>query len=160
MMPRQITGRHVLVYMVLFFGVIIAANLTMAYFATGSWTGLVVENSYVASQQYNAVLADAERQKALGWKHEFSIEGGKISFTLKDAEGHLVPLDGVTIHAGHPATEIHDRTMELTKALGGTYEIPNDLPAGAWNFEIRAAVRDGSEWKVRYPDMIQEKAAN
>ena len=160
MMPRQITGRHVLFYMLLFFGVVIGANLTMAYFATGTWSGLVVPNSYVASQQFNNVLDQAEKQKALGWQHDFTMDNGKFQFTLTDKDGHLVPLDAVVLHAGHPATEFEDRTIELTKVVGGTFEAPNDLPSGAWNLEIRAAVKDGTEWKLRYRSTIQGKATD
>ena len=39
--------------MLAFFGVIIAVNVVMATLASTSWTGLVVENSYVASQEFN-----------------------------------------------------------------------------------------------------------
>ena len=160
MMPRQITGRHVLVYMLLFFGVVIGVNLTMAYFATNTWSGLVVQNSYVASQQFNETLEQADRQKALGWRHDFTIDGDSFHFTLTDSDGHLVPLHGVTLLAGHPATEFEDRIIQLTKVVGGTFTAPNDLPAGAWNLEIRAAAKDGTEWKVRYRSTIEGKAAD
>ena len=50
------SGRHMLLTMLAFFGVIIGVNLTMAWFARSSWTGLVVENSYVASQEFNAKM--------------------------------------------------------------------------------------------------------
>lgn len=160
MMPRQITGRHVLVYMVMFFGVIIAVNLTMAYLATGTWTGLVVENSYVASQTFNEELDRAEAQKALGWQHDFSLNGQQILFTLKDADGRLVPLDSVQMFAGHPAAEFGDRVIDLSKVVGGNYQASNDLPPGEWNIEIRAKAVDGTDWKVRYRSTIREKAVN
>lgn len=50
---RAFTGRHMLATILTFFGVVIAVNLTMATLASTSWTGLVVENTYVASQQFN-----------------------------------------------------------------------------------------------------------
>ena len=159
MMPRQVTGRHVLLWMVLFFGVVVAANLTMAFFATASWTGLVVKNSYVASQHFNEDLDRAEAQKALGWQHDFSFNGQQIIFTLKDRDGRLVPLESVTIHAGHPAAEFQDRVIDLAKVVGGPYQASNDLPPGEWNLEIRAMAKDGTEWKVRYRSTIQEKDA-
>ena len=160
MMPNQVTGRHVLIWMVMFFGVIIAVNLTLAYFATGTWTGLVVENSYVASQHFNEDLERAEKQKALGWQHEFSLNGQQIMFTLKDKNGRLVPLDSVKIHAGHPAAEFSDRIIDLNKVVGGNYQASNDLPPGEWNIEIRALAADGTDWKVRYRSTIREKASN
>ena len=49
---KTFTGRHMLLLVSAFFAAVIAANGTMAYFAARSWTGLVVENSYVASQEY------------------------------------------------------------------------------------------------------------
>ena len=60
------TGRHMLLVMVAFFGVTITVNLVLAFFATSSWTGLIVKNSYVASQEYNEKLAEARAQDALG----------------------------------------------------------------------------------------------
>ncbi|TGV41583.1 cytochrome oxidase, partial [bacterium M00.F.Ca.ET.168.01.1.1] len=39
--PREFTGRHMLVIILAFFGVVIAVNLTMATLASTSWTGLV-----------------------------------------------------------------------------------------------------------------------
>ena len=36
--------------------------------AIGTFGGTVVDNSYVASQNYNRWLADADEQEALGWK--------------------------------------------------------------------------------------------
>ncbi|TIS18850.1 MAG: cytochrome oxidase, partial [Mesorhizobium sp.] len=51
--PREFTGRHMLISILAFFAVVIGVNLTMATFAHRSWTGLVVENTYVASQQFN-----------------------------------------------------------------------------------------------------------
>lgn len=160
MMPRQVTGRHVLLWMVMFFGVVIAVNLTMAYFATGTWSGLVVQNSYVASQHFNEMLDQAEKQKALGWRHDFVIDGGRITFTLTDAKGHAVPLNAVTIKAGHPATEFQDRVIDLEPSVDGSYSAPNDLPSGAWNLEIHAAVKDGTDWKLRYRSTIREKVVN
>ncbi|MGE3830257.1 MAG: FixH family protein, partial [Parvibaculaceae bacterium] len=63
----RVTGRFVFVLLVAFFGVIIAVNVTMAVFASRTWTGLVVENGYVASQHFNSELEQLRRQDKLGW---------------------------------------------------------------------------------------------
>ena len=54
---REFTGKHMLAIMIAFFGVVFAVNFTMVYFSRHSWTGLVVENSYVASQEFNEKTA-------------------------------------------------------------------------------------------------------
>jgi nitrogen fixation protein FixH len=40
---KEFTGRHMLLIMIAFFGVIIAVNITMAVVARQSWTGLVAK---------------------------------------------------------------------------------------------------------------------
>ena len=57
------TGRHITIIMVAFFAVVIAVNLLMARYATSTFGGVVVENSYVASQNFNKWL-DEELVKA------------------------------------------------------------------------------------------------
>ncbi|HLA02420.1 MAG TPA: FixH family protein, partial [Aestuariivirga sp.] len=47
-MIRTFTGWHMAAITISFFAVIIAVNLTLAVFASSSWSGLVVANSYVA----------------------------------------------------------------------------------------------------------------
>ncbi len=155
MMPDRVTGRHVLIYMLMFFGVIIGVNLTMAFFATGSWTGLVVKNSYVASQDFNNMRARADEQKALGWQHTFSYSDGAFSFSLKDKNGHVVPLASVEVMVGRPAAEAEDRTIALTKMVGGTYTAAEDLSVGQWSMEIKAIARDGKEWRVKYRKTVK-----
>ena len=51
--PFELTGKHVAMIFCGFFGIIIAVNVSMAMLASSSWTGLVVSNSYVASQKFN-----------------------------------------------------------------------------------------------------------
>jgi nitrogen fixation protein FixH len=55
--PGELTGRKVAAIFVVFFGVIMAVNFTMASFASSTFGGVVVKNSYVASQKYNGWLA-------------------------------------------------------------------------------------------------------
>lgn len=64
----KFTGRHMAIIMVAGFGVVIAVNLAMATVAIGGFHGVVVDNSYVASQQFNGWLEQAEKARALGWQ--------------------------------------------------------------------------------------------
>ena len=69
-MTRRFTGWHFTAIITAFFGVVVAVNLTMAVFATRTFGGVVVENSYVASQKYNDWLDAAKRQQQLAWSIE------------------------------------------------------------------------------------------
>ena len=71
----------------LFFGVIITVNLTMAYYANSTWSGLVVKNSYVASQEFNGKVEQVKAQEALGWKGSLTSTPGTVRWSLVDADG-------------------------------------------------------------------------
>ena len=66
-MTRTFTGKHFTAIMVVGFGIVMAVNFTMASYATGGFSGVVVENSYVASQKFNGWLEEAREQERLGW---------------------------------------------------------------------------------------------
>lgn len=70
--PRPFTGRHMAMIMVSFFSVVIAVNVFMAREAISTFSGVVVENSYVASQHFNRWLDEARAERALGWKAAIS----------------------------------------------------------------------------------------
>ena len=131
------TGRHMLLTMLAFFGVIIAVNFTMAWFARSSWTGFVVENSYVASQQFNAKMAETRAQQALGWTGHFSLADGSVRYGISDAKGAEVALETVTITFRRPVDDREDHTIVLAKDAGG-YAVAHDMADGVWIVEIDA----------------------
>ena len=67
------TGWHMLAIMIMFFGTIITVNLIMAWNASHSWSGLVVQNTYVASQQFNGKVALAKELAASGIEGNLTI---------------------------------------------------------------------------------------
>ncbi|MEH6702567.1 FixH family protein, partial [Parasphingorhabdus sp.] len=50
---KKFTGYHAAAMIVSFFAVVVVVNLVMAQFALSTFSGTVVDNSYVASQKYN-----------------------------------------------------------------------------------------------------------
>ncbi|MDQ0318440.1 nitrogen fixation protein FixH [Pararhizobium capsulatum DSM 1112] len=136
--PREFTGRHMLAILVAFFGTIIAVNMVMFSFAKSSWSGLVVENSYVASQQFNEGLAAARKQEALGWTMDFDIAGGHFSYRLASADGKPVPARSATVVFRHPAYQGANWTTTLTPADNGDLISVDKLRDGIWDVEINA----------------------
>lgn len=130
--PRPFTGRHMLAVMLAFFGVIIAVNVTMATLARSSWTGVVVQNTYVASQQFNGKAAAQRAQDALGWKASLTIGDGTVRLTLVDREGRSVPLDRAAISFRRPAYAAEDATVALSPAEGGVLAGAHSLRDGQW----------------------------
>ena len=127
---RRITGRHATVALVAFFGVIVAVNLVMASFATSTFGGVVVENSYVASQKYNDWLAAADRQKELGWKISPGVDE-KRRVTID------VAVEGAEVrgYARHPLGREPDVPLTFVAQDGG-FRSAELLPAGRWNVHL------------------------
>jgi len=134
--PREFTGRHMLIVIVSFFAVVIGVNVTMATLAEKSWTGLVVENTYVASQQFNEEARKGRAQAALGWTGRLTVASGEVRYSLADSKGKPVPLHGVKMLFRHPAYEAADEALTLAAMPGGT-------PGDVQEFAVRHTPRDG-----------------
>lgn len=153
---RPFTGWHMLALICAFFGVVIAVNVTMAVFASGSWTGLVVKNSYVASQQYNEVLRDARTQGELGWKSTLAYEDGRLRFDLDTREGAAVAGAEVTAALSRPIGVERDHSLVLAEREPGLYEQSNALEPGIWNVEVMARAEGGTSYRQLFRLYIPE----
>lgn len=145
---REFTGRHMLAIMFAFFGVIIAVNLTMATFARTSWSGLVVQNSYVAGQEFNRKAEEGREQAALGWTPAFAVEDGVLRFSLADAEGRPVRLESGIAALRRPVGDADDAEVALA-AAGDGLEARLGVEDGAWIVEIHATA--GAEAGLERP---------
>lgn len=154
---KEFTGYHMAAVMVLFFGVIISVNLTMAFFAETSWTGLVVKNSYVESQLFNEKTEERHRQMALGWQAAIGYEDNRLSLALTDKAGN--PLDGavVTLALGRPTHEQDDVTIHLLGEGGGVYAAEADLAHGAWYADAKVIGAHGDNWTQPMRLFVKDK---
>ena len=96
------TGRKVLIFTVAAFGIVLAANLTLAISAVRTFPGLEVKNSYVASQNFDT---DRTAQLALGWEIEAWIgSDSRLNLSVAKADGspaEVVGLDAIFGRATH-----------------------------------------------------------
>ena len=81
MSAKPITGRKVFAIVASAFAVIIGVNIFMAVSAVRTFPGLEVQNSYVASQSFDA---DREAQEALGWEVTAIVERDTLVLTILD----------------------------------------------------------------------------
>lgn len=133
-MTRELTGRHVLIIALAAFGVILAANLTMLFSATGSFPGLVSKNAYAESLGWNGKVA---AQEALGWHVTAEPDGTGVTVVLTGRDG--APVGPVALEAmiGRPSTDIEDRALELVWN-GAAYRAETVLAPGGWRLELRS----------------------
>ncbi|WP_376705311.1 FixH family protein [Mesorhizobium sp. ISC25] len=136
--PREFTGRHMLLTILGFFGVVVGVNVTMATLASTSWTGLVVENTYVASQQFNKKAEEGRAQAALGWTSKLTIAWGEVRYSLSDAAGKPIPLHSVKVLFRHPAYEAEDKSLTLASTTGQEFAVQHTPRDGVWIVEVDA----------------------
>ncbi len=146
--PREFTGRHMLVIMLAFFGTIAGVNIFMATMATKSWTGLVVKNTYVASQQFNEKLAASKAQADLNWKVGLTYRDGQLIFDLADDQNQPIQMQSVQIALTRPIGISQDRTLTLL-AEGEKFTVREAIPSGVWNVVINADIDGFPEFIYR-----------
>jgi nitrogen fixation protein FixH len=130
------TGRHAAMIIVAFFAVVVAVNLVMARAASATFGGVVVENSYVASQKYNGWLEEAAREKALGWTATTARgSGDRLEVTLTGAPANTV----LTAQARHPLGRQPGFLLRFDAAGRGRFVSREALPPGRWTVRLAAA---------------------
>lgn len=144
-MVKEITGRHVLVGSVLAFGVIIGANLTLAFNAVRTFPGLEVKNSYVASQNFDR---EREAQLALGWDVQAEIADGELLLKITGPDGEAVRPELLQATLGR-ATHVRDDMTPDFRFVNGVFVAPVEVAGGNWNLRMKAVAEDGTAFQQR-----------
>lgn len=143
----RLTGARVFGIVALFFGVVIAANLTMANRAISTFPGLEVSNSYVASQTF-----DAERsaQLALGWTlvPEYDTAAKKLRLAFTDKDGYPAEVSNLSVLVGRTTEARQDMRPEFVRE-SGVFVAQVDMPMGKWMLQIEADAPDGTAFRQR-----------
>lgn len=143
--PKEFTGWHMFGVLALFFGTIISVNMVLAYNAGATWTGLVVKNTYIESQLFNARVEALDAQTAKGWSATVAYDAGLLRVQLLDAEKVLLSNKTVIGLIGRPVHEGQDQTVSLY-VKDGYFEAPVALASGLWRVTIQASEAGKEEW--------------
>lgn len=131
------------------FLVVLAVNGVMVWVAIGTFTGVVDPQYYRTGLEYNRLLEEAERERALGWAVDVAADvaadgHGRLVVRVRDREGR--PVEGAEVVARflRPTSEGHDFGLTLGPRGEGTYAAAFVLPLfGQWDVHVR--VRRGGE---------------
>ncbi len=156
-MTRIFTGWHMAFTMASFFGVIIGVNIALAIFANKSWTGLVVKNSYIASQNFNRDAKIARQQHAKGWQLTSIVDHGRVVVTILDQANQ--PITGLMVSAvlQRPTTEAEDEAHEFQEIGTGKYRSRAAIRAGVWLVDV--TVRHANHGAMRFVQRVFVKEA-
>ena len=146
-----ITGPKAFAIFSSFFLVIIAVNVVMAFEAVHTFPGLEVDNSYVASQSFDA---EKKAQEALGWTTHAAIEGDTLALRIAGPDGK--PVQGATVSAvlGRATVETADQTLAFAFD-GQAWHAPVRMARGHWELRIEAVAADGTPFRQRLDLMVE-----
>lgn len=147
---KKLTGRHVLLMLIGFFGVMLIANVAFVTVAVRSFPGESQKKSYLQGLHYNQTLAERAVQKALGWRAEITrVENDLIEVRLFAGGNALTDLT-VTGELRRPASAGSDHALAFHEISPGVYRAtPALLTSGAWDIEGLAKNARGQEFDFR-----------
>ena len=145
---RKFTGYHATMLLVAFFGVVVTVNMVMARFAVTTFSGTVVDNSYVASQKYNGWLEQARKQKSYGWSVTKIERVGDFAFIeIAEADGAAMQGAIVSVIAEHPIGRTEAVRVKFYPVKPGYYKADKPMPKGRWKLKITIE-KDGKQMRL------------
>jgi nitrogen fixation protein FixH len=137
--PRfRISGRHVLLAVIAFFGVIIAVNAYFLVAAYRTFPGQVSETPYEDGVGFNRTVAQRRAQAELGWSATATTTAQGVEVDLRDRAGQ--PLQGLKVEGvlRRPATQAGQISLKFTEASAGRYVAKAGPGSGAWDLHFVA----------------------
>lgn len=144
--PFTLRGVHVLIAMVLFFGMVIAVNVGFAVLAVESFPGEDVRHSYLQGVQFNETIAERREQAELGWRARAELkeaaDGAQIEVQLSQRDGTAVRNGDLSGTLRWPADARRDVSLRFEPVSEGLYVARvRGLSPGRWR--LRARAQDG-----------------
>ena len=138
---RILTGRHVLQWLVAFFGIVFAVNGVLVRAAISTFGGVETLSSYRAGLQFEQEVGLVQRQDALHWQVTGKLARDSagvavLDVTARDAQG--APLSGLTADArlAHPADDRLDRVIVVRSVAGGVFHGAAEAQPGQWELIV------------------------
>ncbi len=127
---------------------VVAVNLVLVVAALTTFTGVTTGQSYDRGRAYNAVLAEAARQDALGWTARVALEAGVLDVSVTDREGVPVrgSLEGVLLRP----LDGREVQIDFVAAGPGRFRAAPALPArGQWEARLALTGALGDRLDIR-----------
>lgn len=128
--------------------VVVLVNMVLVYYAVSTFTGVTVTRSYEQGRHYDAVIAEAARQDALGWQAEVTLAGGRLAVTATDREGRPLAgrVEGVLLRPLE-GTEI---PLTFAPTGGGRWAAEMQAPQpGQWEARLTLFGADETAFDIR-----------
>lgn len=126
-------------------GLVVAVNAAMITTAVLSFPGKLGRNGFDLSNQYNTVLAAAEREAALGWQVQILWHAGRPMVELRESNG--TPLEAALV-GGTLSRPLGPNEAPINlrfEPLGGGTHLAAASPPGPGQWQLALTVERGAE---------------
>lgn len=126
------------------FGVVVAVNAVLITAAVSTFTGTTTSGAYNRGLEYGEVLAEAARQRALGWRGTISRADAAVLVSLRLPDGTPLPADAIVIGTLQRPLERMALPLGFQPVGPGGWRAVAEVPApGAW--EAVLTVKRGTD---------------
>ncbi len=141
--PTSVTGRHVLMMMVAFFGVIFAVQAAFITVAVYTHSGVVSKQPYRKGLKYGERIDMYDRQQKLGWQETLTTSKDNRTLTVVLIDQYKKPVLGLKLvgKIGRPVTMSQDKPLTFKSIGEGSYttQLPYEKLEGAYIVDLQAA---------------------
>lgn len=132
----RIAGWHVLVAVIVFFGVIIAVNGVFLTAAYRTFPGQVSVTPYEDGLAHNRKIAQRAAQDALGWGATAANDESGVVVEFRDTAG--APVQGLKVSGAlsRPATEAGRIDLAFAETAPGRYVARARPAGGVWDLQF------------------------
>lgn len=147
-MRQRLTGGGVLLWLIGFFGVIVAINVYFITMSITTFRGEDEQKPYLQGIEYNQTLARRAEQEKLNWSATISANrlttgAVRVTVTIANALGHPQTQVKLSGELRHPADENRDRAISLHEVGGGRYQADiKGVSPGAWDVIVESASKN------------------
>ncbi|WP_332770171.1 FixH family protein [Phenylobacterium sp.] len=134
----RVTGWHVLIVVVAFFGIVIAVDGIFVIKAYRTFPGQVSATPYEDGLRHNRSVARLKAQSALGWRALAAPAQGQVEVEIVDQTGR--PIRGLALSGElqRPATEAGRIVLTFTEVSPGRYAAAATPAPGVWDLRFAA----------------------
>ena len=128
--------------------VVVAVNGVLIYSAVHSFTGTTTGKAYDRGRAYNHIIAEAERQAALGWTPQLGLVDSLLRVSVVDRDGAAVPgrLEGLL----HRPLDGRAVPLAFTAVAAGIWSAEAATPAaGQWEARLTLTDAAGRHLDIR-----------
>ena len=151
---KPLTGAKVFAIFAGAFALILGVNIFMAWNAIGTFPGLEVDNSYVASQTFDA---DRAAQEALGWETSAAIVGETVQLTILGPDGKPARVEIIEGTIGRATQRTDDQALVFRQNEMGVHVAEvTPLDFGKWDVRFVATAANGTPFRQRLQIILPE----